>query len=209
MSSRNRLLMTAVTFIMTLTLAGTAAWGQNAEFGFDVRGGLAVPVGDFNDSYDLGVGFHSSVYIEFSPVAAAGLGVGYNRFPLSTPDAPDSVDFDGGQMSFLNVCPEIRFMVGTGDMATFAFAVGAGLYRISQADLDVTSPSEELNYEFDAVNKFGINTAGKVVFPVSDSVKIGVEAMWHLVFTEEDPPGINYNISFFDFMAVLVITTGT
>jgi hypothetical protein len=216
--------MTAVTFLMTITLAGTVAWGE-AEYGFDLRGGLTVPVGDFNDAFDLGFGLQSSLYIEFSPVAAAGLGVGYNRFSLNTSDAPDSLDFDGGQMSFLSICPEIRFMVGTGDMATFAFVVGAGLYRVFQADIDITNvndPSDNLSFGFDAVNKFGINTAGKVVFPVNDSVKIGVEAMWHMIFTEEDPvvldttsgpvvgvPSPDYNTSFFGFMAVLVITTGT
>jgi hypothetical protein len=218
MSKTRRYRITGILLVVLLAAASPAL--AQAEFGFDVRGGLAAPVGNFNEAFDLGFGVQSSLYIEFSPVAAAGIGVGYNRFPFDASSGVSAYEYDGGEMSFLSICPELRFMVGTGDMATFAFVVGAGLYRISQADVDITDPNDSSNnatFSFDAVNKMGVNTAGKVAFPLSDNVKIGVEAMWHLVFTEQTvaPPGGTPftsgadNASFFDFMAVLVITTGT
>ncbi|UCG52683.1 MAG: hypothetical protein JSW58_03800 [Candidatus Latescibacterota bacterium] len=206
---------TALTFVFVLLLcvAGTDAWSQ-AKLGFDLRSGLATPVGDFNDGFHLGVGFHSSVYVEFSPVAAAGLGGGFNWFTLDSDIAGPGFDTDGGNPSIINLCPELRFMVGTADMPTFAFVVGAGYYRLSQSDLTVTevgNPSNSMIIKFDAVDKFGINTAGKVVFPVAPNIKLGVESMFHLIFTSEDDPlqGPDYNTTFFDFMAVLVVTGGT
>ncbi|NIO29543.1 MAG: outer membrane beta-barrel protein [Candidatus Latescibacteria bacterium] len=202
---------------LAVCMASTDVWSQ-AEVGFDVRGGLATPVGDFNDPFNLGFGIHGSVYVEFSPVAAAGLGIGFNRFGYDETQAGADINASGGEISLLNICPELRFMVGTEDMPTFSFVIGAGLYRISQADLTLSGfvtppapPPDTITLEFDAISKFGINTAGKVVFPVSPIFKIGVEAMYHFVFTEEDDPAasLQVNTSYFDFMAVFAISTGT
>jgi hypothetical protein len=210
--SKTRVSAAVVLSLAMFCLVGDA-WGQG-KLGFDVRAGLATPVGDFNDAFHLGVGVHSSFYVEFSPVAAAGLGAGFNWFTVDDGWVDPGVELEGGKPKILNICPELRFMVGTADMPTFAFVVGAGYYRLSQSDLtlrSVSNPSDFVKYEFDSVDKFGINTAGKVVFPIAPSVKLGVESMFHYIFSEEDETtrGPSYNTTFFDFMAVLVITGGT
>ncbi len=195
-------------FSVMISISFTDAWAQ-AEIGFDIRGGLAVPIANFNDAFNLGFGVQSSIYIEFSPVAAAGLGLGYNRFAYDESQAGQGVEASGGEVSLLDICPEFRFMVGTEDMPTFAWVIGAGLYRIMQSDLelvDAVIPANSGTLTFDSINKFGINTAGKVVFPISPNVKIGVEAMYHHVFTSDDR---DFDMNYFDFMAVIVITTGT
>jgi hypothetical protein len=194
-------------------VAATEGWSQG-KLGFDLRAGLATPVGDFNDGYHLGVGVHSSIYVEFSPVAAAGIGGGFNWFTLDGDVGGAGIEVDGGKPSIFNICPELRFMVGTADMPTFVWVVGAGYYRLSQSDLtlrEIGNPSNFETFEFESVDKFGINTSGKVVFPIAPSVKLGFESMFHFIFTDEDDSasGPGFNTTFFDFMAVLVITPGT
>jgi hypothetical protein len=191
----------------------TAAWSQG-KLGFDLRAGMTTPVGEFNDGYHLGVGAHSSVYVEFSPVAAVGLGGGFDWFTLDGDVGGPGIEVEGGNPSIINICPELRFMVGTADMPTFVWVVGAGYYRLSQSDLtlrDALDPSVFETYEFRSLDKFGINTSGKVVFPVATNVKLGFETMFHLIFSEEDDntSGPTYNVTFFDFMVVLAITPGT
>jgi hypothetical protein len=199
--SRNVCIAVVVGILLTIAPAAMA----QTDMGFDLRGGLSVPIGDLNDTHNLGFGMQGSMYFAFSPVAAAGLGVGYAWFQHDDSDVPSGLDVSGGNFSTLSICPELRFMVGAEDMPTFTAIVGAGLYRMMQSDLDVTDlvdPDQSESYEFESVNKFGMNIAGRVVFPMSPTVKLGLEAMDHLIFTE------NNSISFFEFMAVLNITTG-
>jgi hypothetical protein len=168
-------------------------------------------MGDFNDDFGMGFNIHSSVYVEFSPVAAAGLGGGFNYFGFDADVG--GLETDGGAAKFFNICPEMRFMVGTADMPTFAFVVGAGYYRLTQSDLTLTDPITTMSetYEFEGANKFGINTAGKFGYPITPNVKIGAEGMLHLIFTEEDDPlsGPDYNTLWFNFSVVLIFTGGT
>ncbi len=187
-----------------LFAAAPAAMAQ-ADFGFDIRGGLTVPVGDLNDFYNLGFGAQGSIYIAFSPVAAAGLGLGYAWFQFDDSDVYPGFEVDGGDRSMLSICPELRFMVGAADMPTFTAIIGAGLYRLMRSDQEVKDlaiPEFPETYEFESENKFGMNIAGRVVFPMSPMVKLGVEAMDHLIFTDDD------SFNFFEFMVVFNIATG-
>jgi hypothetical protein len=191
--------------VVGILLAAAPAAMAQTDIGFDMRGGLAVPIGDLNESHNLGFGAQGSVYMAFSPVAAAGLGVGYAWFQLDDSDAPSDINVSGGNFSSLHVCPELRFMVGAEDMPTFTAVIGAGLYHLMQSDLDIEDqimPEDSETIQFDSVNKFGLNIAGRVVFPMSPTFKVGVEAMNHLVFTDDD------SISFFVFNVVFNITTG-
>ncbi len=197
---------------LVVCLMSTDVWSQG-ELGIALRGGLTAPVGDFNEPFNLGYGGRASLYVHFSPVAAVGLGAGYDRVAFDESDIPDGANVSGGEMGLLNVCPELTFMVGTEDMPTFSFVLGAGLYRLMQSDVSYRDVADSLiTWDFDAVNKFGINTTGRVVFPMSPMLKIGVEASYHLIFTKEDDAAINeadYYTSFMEFMAVIVITAGT
>jgi hypothetical protein len=195
----------AVVVAMLAVLGAAPAVMAQTDIGFDLRGGLTVPIGDLNESHNLGIGAQGSMYFAFSPVAAVGLGVGYAWFQYDDSDVPSGLEVSGGNFSTLSVCPELRFMVGAADMPTFTAIAGAGLYRLMQSDLevdDLVNPEESETYDFDSVNKFGMNIAGRVVFPVTPMAKLGFEAMNHLIFTDDD------SISFFEFMVVLNITTG-
>ncbi len=192
---------------LMLLLGVSPSWAQG-NFGLNIAGGLSTPTSDFNDFANLGFGVHGSFYIEFSPIAAAGIGIGYNRFGFD--EGSGDFEVDGGEPAILNICPEIRFMVGTGDMGTFAFILGGGWYRLMQSDLTVATPSGEfdpegvtIQFEFDPLSEFGANVGGQALYPMSDTVKIGAEAKYHIIFTDEE------STTFFDFMAVLAITTGT
>jgi len=191
--------------ILIVLVAAPVAVAQT-DMGLDIRGGLTVPVGDLNDSHNLGFGTQGSIYFAFSPVAAAGLGVGYAWFQMDDSMYPNYIKLDGGNFSTLSICPELRFMVGAANMPTFTAIIGAGLYRLMQADLDVTNllnPDQSGTIDFKSQNKFGANIAGRVVFPVAPMVKLGFEAMNHIIFTD------NNSLSFFEFMAVMNITPGS
>jgi hypothetical protein len=212
MKNPKRKIFLIIVCCLSICLLSTDAWSQGGV-GVAVRGGLTTPVGDFNKPFNLGYGGRASLYVHFSPVATIGLGAGYDRVAYDESDIPEGQDVSGGELGILNVCPELTFMVGTEDMPTFSFVLGAGLYRLMQTDVTYRDIADSLiTWDFDAVNKFGINTTGRVVFPMSPNLKLGVEASYHLIFTKEDDAALNeadYYTSFMEFMAVIVITSGT
>lgn len=184
-----------------LFAAAPAAMAQT-DIGVDFYGGLSVPIGDLNDGQNLGFGAGGSVYVPFSPVAAVGLGVGYTWFQLDDSNVESDIKLSGGDFSTLSVCPELRFMVGAAAMPTFSAIIGAGLYHLMRSDLDITDliqPEQSETIPYDSVNKFGLNIAGQVTFPMGPKLNLGFEAKNHLVFTEDD------SISFFEFMVVVNI----
>jgi hypothetical protein len=196
-----------ITCALMFLLGVSPGWTQG-NVGFTLAGGLATPALDFNDWANLGFGVHGSFYVEVSPVSAVGIGIGYNRFGLDQ-DNYIYYDVDGGEPSILSICSEIRFMAGTGDMGTFAFIVGGGWYRLMRADMTTSASSAgdfdyiARNLEFDPQSELGVNVGGQALYPMSDTVKIGAETRFHAVFTDDE------TTTFFDFMAVLAITTGT
>ena len=200
-----------IVLVVGIMFAANPPTAVKAEIGLDLGGGLTVPIGDLNDGHNLGYGFRGSLYVPFSPVAAFGLGVGYSYFQLDKDSAPQGIELSGGDFSTLSVCPEIRFMVGAAGMPTFSASAGAGLYRLMQSDLDIVdliTPEMSETVEFNSVNKFGVNIAGRVLFPLAPTVKLGLEAKNHLIFTGENEDGESDSISFFEFMAVLNISVG-
>ncbi|MFH1755542.1 MAG: hypothetical protein ABIA59_07540 [Candidatus Latescibacterota bacterium] len=198
---------TSITIILVagILFALNPPTAAKAEIGLDLGGGLTVPIGDLNDSHNMGFGARGAFYVPFSPVAAFGLGVGYSFFQADENLAPQGEQYSGGDFSTLSVCPELRFMVGAAGMPNFSASIGAGLYRLMQSDLDIEDlvvPANSGTVEFNSVNKFGMNIAGRVLFPVGPTVKIGLEAKDHLIFTDED------SLNFFEFMVVLNISVG-
>jgi len=204
---------TAMSIAMCLVGIALLSAGASAQMhgvGFTLRGGLTTPVGEFNDPFNLGYGVRSSFYVQFSPVAAFGLGAGYEWFGFDKNVFALGPVESGGAASFLNVCPELTFMVGTEDMPTFSFVLGAGLYHLMQKDITYYQTASLLEtLKIDSVDKFGMNTTGRVVFPMSPAFKLGLEAAYHLIFTDSNFGGSGSNLSMFEFMAVIVITTGT
>jgi hypothetical protein len=204
---------TGLALVMCLAGIALLSAGASAQMngvGLNVRGGLTTPVGNFNDPFNLGYGLRSSFYVQFSPVAAFGLGGGYEWFSFDKKTFALGPVESGGAAGILNVCPELTFMVGTEDMPTFSFVLGAGLYHLMQKDISYYKTTTQLEtLKIDSVDKFGLNTTGRVVFPMSPMFKLGLEAAYHLVFTDNGYGSSSSNLSFFEFMAVIVITTGT
>jgi hypothetical protein len=202
--------LSIVLSFLCIALLSASASAQMNGVGFNIRGGLTTPVGDFNNSVNLGYGVRTSFYVQFSPVAAFGFGGGYDWFEFDKNSFTLGPVESGGDASILNVCPELTLMVGTEDMPTFSFVLGAGLYRLMQKDISYHSSATTLTtVKFDSVNKFGMNTTGRVVFPMSPAFKLGLEAAYHLIFSDGGSGSASSNVTFFEFMAVIAITTGT
>ncbi len=202
--------LSIVMFLLCIALLVASASAQMSGVGFNVRGGLTTPVGNFNDLFNLGYGVRSSFYVQFSPVAAFGLGAGYEWFGFNKDSFLLGPVQSGGAASFLNVCPELTFMVGTEDMPTFSFVLGGGLYHMMQKDITYYKTATLLEtVKIDSSNKFGLNTTGRVVFPMSPMFKLGLEASYHLIFSDGIYGSSGSSLSMFEFMAVIVITSGT
>lgn len=196
--------------LFIITLLGASASAQMHGVGFNVRGGLTTPVGDFNESFNLGYGVRTSFYVQFSPVAAFGVGGGYSWFGSDIDSIGSGPVKSGGAAGMLNVGPELSLMVGREDMPTFSFVLGGGLYHLMPEDISYYSAATTLStLKIDSSNKFGLNTTGRVVFPMSPMFKLGLEAAYHLIFTEGISGSSGSNLSFFEFMAVIAITTGS
>ncbi len=67
--------------------AASAAQAQTLPFSLEVRGGGAIPTGDWNedDAVETGIGFGAAV--KFSPTPLVGVYAGWDRFSFSADDS--------------------------------------------------------------------------------------------------------------------------
>ncbi len=155
-------------------------YGQSG-FGFSLKGGTVIPVGEFADDFNVGYSFEGSVFYNVSSEDQIYLGSGYQRFGFSDEKTIKMFNHDNPGATLevdlpLTVVPFIfgaKHYFSTGDVLPFALLeFGYYIYsgnvegKIITAD-EVTSINEDksgyrMAYNFGA--GFDLNLSGNTEF---------------------------------------------
>ena len=162
--------------------AATTSVAQ-AQVGFNVGGGVTLPLGDFGDQADMG--FHGLVGVTFQP-ATLPVGVRidgmYHMFSASEDFAGD---LDIGSRVIAGTANAV-YMFQTSEMSTFhPYLIGGlGLYNSALTGDDVPDGFDESSTDF------GINAGAGFNFAAGESINLFVEGRFHNVFTEESSTNV-------------------
>lgn len=157
--------------------AATVSTAQAQGVGFNVGGGVSLPLGDFGDQADLG--FHGLVGVSFQP---ANLPVGIRVDGMYHM-------WGGSEDVFGDADVNARAIAGTAN-AVYTFQTaetstfhpyligGLGLYNTALTGDDVPDEFD------DSTTDFGINAGAGFNFAAGESLNLFVEGRFHNVFTD-------------------------
>jgi hypothetical protein len=121
--------------ILVSFVAGSAlAQMPDKPITFYLQGGATKPLGDFEDAYKIGFWGGGGIGFSFIPLLEAVGRVSYFRM---SPDYPEDVDIDGGDLGILTYGVEGKVNLGSSNMRLFALA-GAGWAAVKFSDIKGT-----------------------------------------------------------------------
>lgn len=179
--------------VLAAALVLCAPLQASADMGFEFNIGMDSPVGDLNEYWRVGLGLNGGFFGEITPLVSAGITVGYSKFGLDEDhlldvlEAPDDVTIDGGDMSAISICAELRAHAGAMDKATFFGGIGAGLFMVNLEELK-DGDDNLVTEAFDWENKIGGYVNGGMSYPITDSVGLGFK-LKYTVFSAGDDTG--------------------
>ena len=158
--------------------AATTSVAQ-AQVGFNVGGGVSLPLGDFGDQADLG--FHGLVGVTFQP---ENLPVGIRvdgMYHMWGGNEDTFGDLDVNARAIAGTANAV-YTFQTSEMSTFhPYLIGGiGLYNTALTGDDVPDAFD------DSTTDFGVNAGAGFNFAAGESINLFVEGRFHTVFTEEE-----------------------
>lgn len=157
--------------------AATTSVAQ-AQVGFNVGGGLSMPLGDFGDIADMG--FHGMAGVAFQP-ASLPVGIRIDGMYSMFGGSEDAFgDADVGTRIISGTANAV-YMFQTSEMSTFhPYLVGGlGLYNTGLTGDDVPDILDETSTDF------GINAGAGFNFAAGESINLFVEGRFHNIFADE------------------------
>jgi hypothetical protein len=165
-------------FVVAAVFAVCATSQANADMGFEFNIGMDSPVGDLNEYWRVGLGLNGGFFGEITPFVSAGVTAGFSMFGLDENhvldviEAPDDYSIDGGNMSVISLCAELRAHAGAMDKATFFGGIGGGLFVVNLDEIK-DAGDELVTTPFDWENKIGGYVNAGMSYPISDVVGLG------------------------------------
>lgn len=184
----------AAPLLVAVLSGGAAAAGITVDAG----GGLALPVSDLSDYWNLGFSANATALFELTPFTAAGVSASYSQMALDEDGYlgairvlyPGITSVGGGGLSVLTACAEFRAKTGAMDRALAYACAGAGFHFIMQDDLTVrgtgTLPPPT---KFDTETRLGGYLGAGFGAPVSPTLKLGAEVRYN-IFSVETEEGV-------------------
>lgn len=113
------------TFLVALFLIAGISGNVNAQIGIGANAGLAMPMGDFGDAYNMGFG--GSVYGQYtlSDQMTLGLNIGYYSF--GGKNLPANTDLS---WSYIPVVADFKYMLSKENFMPY-LGLGLGFYNAS------------------------------------------------------------------------------
>ena len=161
----------AATVVLALGLLSGGAEAQGVlPFAAEVRGGFAVPTGDWNEEDDIenGFGFGANVQLQVLPLVMLYGGWERYAFGIDLGDDPDfeGVDADATDSGFRAGAKVALPLQGLTGLAPFAFA---GL-TYSQVETGASDGGSSISFESD--NALGFEVGGGVEVPVAPALSL-------------------------------------
>lgn len=165
-------------FVIVLALF---AMHSQAQIQGGVTVGAQLPMGDFGDAYNPGIGFHVQGKYLVNESIGVGLNVGYNYF---------GSDVENTSSGMLPITALLEYHFGTGDIKPYLGA-DVGLYNFS---FKTKVLDEEIS---DSEMYFGFAPTGGVLYSLSDMLSLCANAKYNYVLSEDDATswlGVNAGI---------------
>ena len=211
-----------ISIVMALTLAGAAMAGD-MRLSASLGGELAMPVADFGNIWDMGVGGNGRIGLEVSPKLEIGLTVSYSSLGTNIDGLIDEtigpllsylegfnatvdVGGEGGDLSMFGVLSDVRFFIPVGaEDAPFRpyLTASGGLLNVSIDDITLAFEAEVMGIPFAAdtataasasESAVAFGAGGGFEYMFSPTVGIWVDAKFMLTNLKIQIPGYNENI---------------
>ncbi|HEU4556251.1 MAG TPA: outer membrane beta-barrel protein [Longimicrobium sp.] len=157
----------ALAALAAVAFTGTQANAQSAlPLSFEVRGGAAIPTGDFGDLASTGFGLNGNVTFNVTPVVGIYGGYTLNRFGINDDLGELGDDVTLTEQGF-DVGLKARFASPTGLPVTPFFRGGAIFHKLS-IDEDFVDPGEDNETDM----KLGFEVGGGVEVGLSRNITL-------------------------------------
>jgi len=182
----------ALAAVSLVALMSCAAFAEVGHVTASILPGASIPVGsgwantfgvdpiggNYNYGYDTSFALAVSADYQFSESLAAGLEIG-DSFNYTSKQMP--TNDSGMNVRILQFTPYIKVIGKTMDKLTPYGILGMGVYSTKMSD-EVFN-NETLTYS--AVNYFGFNIGGGVMYDLAKNIQLGVDVRWHRIFAKD------------------------
>lgn len=162
-----KVLFTILVLVMCVTLTQAQDKGQMAV---SVQGGIALPIGDFGDGFDMGFGGRGMFMYYLNQNMAITGTAGY--FTWSGKDGAD-VTFNT-----IPVMAGIKYFMGKGDFKPYLSGQLGMYFSSSKVEVPFFGTIESSGSDF------GIAVGGGFLMPIGKTMNFDVSAEYNNIFTE-------------------------
>jgi hypothetical protein len=152
----------ALAALAAVAFTGTAGAQSALPLSFEVRGGAAVPVGDWKEIASPGFGLNGNVTFNVTPVLGIYGGYTYNRFGVDDDLGAEGDDVNWTEQGF-DVGVKARFAAPTGLPLTPFFRGGAIFHKLGISDDDASISGD---------HKLGFDVGGGVEIGVARNITL-------------------------------------
>jgi len=172
----------AAAFALVAT-SGAAAGMKTGQMVGSLAGGLQVPTGDYGDLAKTGFGGAVGMDYAVSPAVTLGGTIQYNRNGLSD-DLKTALDFvffpltADGHYTVMHYGANMKYFFTPESKTRPYFTAGGGIYNY-KATIEVAGISGS-----DSNSDAGINGGFGVMFDAGSKTHIGLQGLYHDIFTQ-------------------------
>ncbi len=174
-------IVTIATFLLCMA---TAAYGQG-KIGLSAMGGMTLPVGDFGNVYDSGIGGKGILFFQLSPGIEVTGTVGYLKWE-------DDFELYEHTLTSIPLLAGLRYYFGGGAYAPYATVEGGFHFLKSKG-----TQNGQVIYESDREDFFGYGAGAGLLFRAGDNLFIDLGVMFNSITDSEIE---DYTSDFLSFM---------
>jgi hypothetical protein len=185
------------TIVLVVLLVAGFSSIANAQFSVGANAGVAMPVGSFEQKFNMGFGGYADVAYSLNEHMSIGFNIGFYSFK--------GTDYPAGSNPSTRILPvfaDYKYYLDTEGFMPYV-GMGLGMYVVYSS---ITTPEIPANvvggvtlapaipkYEhLDNYKKFGISPT--VGFWIGDELKYGASVTYHITFFDASNIGINIGI---------------
>lgn len=188
--------MKKVFVIIYLMIFSGFASGQS-NYGFTLKGGLNLPMGDFATYYDAGFGVYGGLFYDLNKTTRLAFNVGYNNWALDLDALNEALNNSGNPGSYdaegpINTVPillAVKFFWRDNENFQPYVVLEGGVYNITRefygryidengVPLPSTSKTESST---DGAFNFGVGFE----YPINEVIALDVSAKFHLLLAQD------------------------